>query len=119
MRMTAKRLSGTEHATHRANGGGCRHPHVRPMKEPEFVPSIFTDDQIKRLVNFSGRKFFERRLHLMILICSHTGARISEVTGLKVTDVDMDNLLLTLNGKGRNNERFPSLLNVRKSLCTI
>jgi len=42
-------------------GGGCRHPHVKPMKEPEFVPSVFTDDQIKKLVRFSGRRFFERR----------------------------------------------------------
>ncbi len=97
-------------------GGGCRHPHVKPMKEPEFVPSIFTDDQIKRLVNFSGRKFFERRLHLMILILLDTGARVSEVTGMKVTDVDMDNLLLTLTGKGRKQRKVPFSLELRKVL---
>lgn len=40
-------------------GGGCHHPHVKPMKEPEFVPTVFTDDQIKKLVRFSGLRFFE------------------------------------------------------------
>ena len=80
-------------------GGGRRHPHLNPMKEPEFVPSVFTDDQIKKLVRFNGRRFFERRLHLLTLILLDTGCRISEATGLKVTDVDMDNLLLTLTGQ--------------------
>jgi integrase/recombinase XerD len=97
-------------------GGGCLHPHVRPMKEPEFVPSVFTEEQIKRLVNFNGRKFFERRLHLLILILLDTGARVSEVTGLKVSDVDMDNLLLTLSGKGRKQRRVPFSLELRKIL---
>ena len=97
-------------------GGGCRHPHVKPMKEPEFVPTVFTDEQVKKLINFSGRKFFERRLHLMILILLDTGARISEVTGLKVADVDMDNLLLTLTGKGRKQRKVPFSLELRKVL---
>ena len=97
-------------------GGGCQHPHVRPMREPEFVPVVFTDDQVKRLVNFSGRKFFERRLHLMILILLDTGARISEVTGLKVSDVDMDNLLLTLSGKGRKQRKVPFSPELRRVL---
>src|ERR1035438_6978003 len=86
------------------------------MREPEFVPVVFTDDQVKRLVNFSGRKFFERRLHLMILILLDTGARISEVTGLRVVDVDMDNLLLTLTGKGRKQRKVPFSLELRKVL---
>src|ERR1035441_4609224 len=97
-------------------GGGCQHPHVRPMREPEFVPVVFTDDQVKRLVNFSGRKFFERRLHLIILILLDTGARISEVTGLKVSDVEMDNLLMTLSGTGRKQRKVPFSPELRRVL---
>jgi len=97
-------------------GGGCRHPHVKPMKEPEFVPTVFTDDQIKKLVRFSGRRFFERRLHLLILILLDTGCRISEATGLRVADVDMDNLLLTLTGKGRKQRKVPFSFELRKAL---
>lgn len=53
-------------------GGGCRHPHIKPMKEPELVPSVFAYDQVKKLLNFRARKFFERRLHLLILILLDT-----------------------------------------------
>jgi len=80
------------------------------------VPSVFTDDQIKKLVRFSGRRFFERRLHLIILILLDTGCRISEAIGLKVTDVDMDNLLLTLTGKGRKQRKVPFSFELRKAL---
>ena len=97
-------------------GGGCRHPHVKPMKEPEFVPSVFTNDQVKQLVNFRARRFFERRLHLLILVLLDTGCRITEATGLKVSDVDMDNLLLTLTGKGRKQRKVPFSLELRKAL---
>jgi integrase len=47
-------------------------------------------------VNFKARRFFERLLHLLILILLDTGCRIAEATGLKVSDVDMDNLLWVL-----------------------
>lgn len=97
-------------------GGGCRHPHVKPMKEPEFVPSVFTDEQLKKFVNFRARRFFERRLHLLILILLDTGCRVREATGLKVTDVDLDNLLLTLAGKGRKQRKVPFSLELRKVL---
>jgi integrase/recombinase XerD len=97
-------------------GGGCRHPHIKPIKEPEFVPSVFTDDQIKKLVRFSGRRFFERRLHLLILILLDTGCRVSEATTIRVADVDLDNLLLTLTGKGRKQRKVPCSLELRKSL---
>jgi Phage integrase family len=86
------------------------------MKEPEFVPSVFTDDQIKKLVRFSGRRFFERRLHLLILILLDTGCRVSEGTRIRVADVDLDNLLLTLTGKGRKQRKVPCSLELRKSL---
>jgi hypothetical protein len=62
-------LTCTGVATHRASGAAVADiPHVKSMREPEFIPSVFTEDQIRRLVTFSGRKFYERRLHLMILV---------------------------------------------------
>lgn len=86
------------------------------MKEPQFIPETFTDDQVRQLVKFRPYKFYERRLHLLVLILLDTGARISEVTGLKVTDIDMDNLLLTLFGKGRKQRRVPFSPELRKAL---
>ena len=42
-----------------------------------------------------------------MLILLDTGARISEVLGLRVGDVDFDSLLLTLTGKGRKQRKVP------------
>jgi integrase/recombinase XerD len=86
------------------------------MKEPQFIPPTFTDEQVKRLVGFCPKKLFERRLHLTILILLDTGARISEVTGLQVHDIDLDNLLLTLNGKGRKQRKVPFSVELRRAL---
>lgn len=97
-------------------GGGCRHPRIRQMKEPEFVPQLFTDDQIKKLVRWQPRGERDRRLHLLVLLLLDTGARISELLSLKVTDVDLDNLLLTLTGKGRKQRRVPCSLELRRTL---
>lgn len=48
--------------------------------------SFFTDDQIKKLVRFSGCGFFERQLHLLIFILLDTGCRIREATGPRVVE---------------------------------
>jgi integrase/recombinase XerD len=76
-------------------GGGCRHPRIKPMKEPEFLPTTFTEEQVKRLVGWRPRGSYDRRLHLLVLLLLDTGARISELLCLKVGDIDFDNLLLT------------------------
>ena len=99
-------------------GSGCRHPKIRQMKEPEFVPVLFSDDQIQRLVRWKPRGERDRRLHLLVLLLLDTGARISELLSLKVADVDLTNLLLTLTGKGRKQRKVPFSLELRRILFT-
>jgi integrase/recombinase XerD len=90
--------------------------HIKQMKEPTFVPPTFTAEEIKRLLGWRPSGFYDRRLHLMVLVLLDTGARISEVLGLHVSDVDLDDLLLTLSGKGRKQRRTPCSLELRKTL---
>lgn len=97
-------------------GGGCHHPRIKPMREPEFVPVVFTDDQVTSLVNWRPRGFRDRRLHLLVLLLLDTGARISEVLSLRVADIDFENFLLTLTGKGRKQRRVPFSLELRRTL---
>ena len=63
-----------------------------------------------------AKDFFGRRLHLLALLLLDTGARISEALGLRVTDVDLDNMLLMLNGKGRKQRLLPFSFALRKAL---
>src|SRR4029077_9045773 len=97
-------------------GAGCTHPHIRPLKEPQFVPVIFDVEQVGKLIVFSGRRFFERRLHLLCCTLFDTGARISEVTSLRIENIDLDNLLLKLDGKGRKQRVVPFSLELRRVL---
>jgi integrase/recombinase XerD len=92
-------------------------PHkVRKLKEPEQIMQTFSVEQVSSLVSFKPRTDFERRLHLLILILLDTGARISEVLGLQIEDIDLDNMLLTLHGKGRKDRKVPFSHQLRKAL---
>ena len=55
-------------------------------------------------------------MHLLVLTLLDTGCRISEALGLRVADCDLDNLLLTLNGKGQKQRKVPISFELRKAL---
>ena len=82
-------------------GPGCPHLRVPKIKEPELVLPTFTASQIKSIVRWKPRRKAQRRLHLLVLILLDTGCRISEALTLKVREMDLDNMLVTLDGKGR------------------
>jgi integrase/recombinase XerD len=89
---------------------------IRPLKTPELVLPTFTASQISLLVNWRPQNFYERRLHLLVLVLLDTGCRISEALTLHVRDVDLDNLLVTLDGKGRKQRVVPFSFELRKNL---
>ena len=62
----------------------------------------------------SGR--YDRRLHLLVLFLLDTGCRITEALGVRVRDIDFDNLLVTLDGKGRRQRLVPFSHELRRAL---
>jgi integrase/recombinase XerD len=97
-------------------GPGCPHLRVPKVKEPELVLPTFTASQITRLLKWKPRRKAQTRLHLLILLLLDTGCRISEALTLHVRDIDMDNLLVTLEGKGRKQRIVPFSFELRKVL---
>ena len=99
-------------------GGGCTHPHIHQLKEPKNILPTLTAAQIDLLVNWKPRhtNFYQRRLHLLALFLLDTGCRISEALTLHVSDVDMENLLITLDGKGQKQRIVPFSFALRKAL---
>lgn len=94
---------------------------IRPFKEPDSVLPVFTEQQFKRLIAWKPRSKYQRRLHLLILFLLDTGCRISEALGLRVSEIDLDNLLVKLDGKGRKQRIVPISLELRKAIvrfCT-
>jgi integrase/recombinase XerD len=86
------------------------------MKEPEFILPTFTTTQIKTLIGWKPKSFCDRRLYLLTLILLDSGCRISEALGLRVQDCDLENLLLTLTGKGAKQRKVPFSFELRKVL---
>ena len=49
----------------------------------------------------------EGRLHLAVLLILDTGLRVSEALNLRHTDIDADNLILKVFGKGQKERLVP------------
>lgn len=89
---------------------------VRQLKEPHLVLPTFTDVQIKRLVTWKPKGKCQRRLRLLTLFLLDTGCRISEALSLRVHEIDFENLLVTLDGKGRKQRVVPFSFELRKAM---
>jgi integrase/recombinase XerD len=94
----------------------CKHLRISPLKEPDLVLPTFTPSQVSRLVKWKPMSRVQKRLHLLMLILLDTGCRISEALSVRVSDLDFDNLLVTLDGKGRKQRVVPFSFELRRTL---
>jgi integrase/recombinase XerD len=99
-------------------GAGCIHPRIAPLKEPKDILPTLTEAQVRLIVDWrpSPGHFHDRRLHLLTLFLLDTGCRISEALALRVSDVDLENLLAALSGKGRKERIVPISFPLRRAL---
>jgi integrase/recombinase XerD len=86
---------------------------ISQLKEPQLVLPTLTPQQIRSLVTWKPRGFYRRRSHLLVLFLLDTGCRITEALTLHVHDVDLNNLLVTLDGKGRKQRVVPFSFELR------
>jgi integrase/recombinase XerD len=89
---------------------------IPQMKEPQMVLPTFTAAQVALLVSWKPRGFYQRRLHLLVLLLLDTGCRITEALTLHVSDIDFTNMLVLLDGKGRKQRLVPFSFELRKTL---
>jgi integrase/recombinase XerD len=87
------------------------------LKEEQPVLPTFTLPQVVLLTRHKPKTIYQRRLHVIVLTLLDTGCRIDEVLSLRTADVDMDNLLLTVTGKGRKQRRIPFSFELRRVLA--
>jgi integrase/recombinase XerD len=97
-------------------GPGCQHLKVPKMKEEKLVLPTFSIEDIKKIIAWKPKSFYERRLYILMLALADTGTRIDELLSLMWTDVDLDNLLLTVHGKGSRDRKIPFSFELRKQL---
>ena len=80
-----------------------------------MLPTL-TDEQMTTLLAQRPKGFVACRLHAVIAFVLDTGVRIDEALTLRVSNVDYDNLLVTVFGKGRKERRIPFSFELRTVL---
>ena len=74
---------------------------MRLPSVPEDPPQVLTDAQLRALLKAcEGTDFVGRRDTAIVRVFIDTGARLAEMEGLKLDDVDLDAQTLTVTGKG-------------------
>lgn len=90
------------------------HLRVKLLPNPPRAFRTFSDADVKAILALKPRHPSYQRTWTLILCLMDTGLRIDEALGLQQRDVDFDNLMLKVLGKG-NKERFvPFSLEMRK-----
>ena len=86
------------------------------LKEEQKILPVFSSSQIALLLKFKPKSHIQRRLHTLVLLLLDTGLRIDEALSIKVEEIDFDNLLITVHGKGGKDRKIPISFELRKSL---
>ena len=75
--------------------------HMKEPKKTQRPPDVPDDDDVRRLLkSLGGKSFNDRRDLALFRFLFDTGARIGEVIGLEVDDVNEQRLIATVRGKG-------------------
>lgn len=91
-------------------------PRLKVLRTETNSLETFSDSDIRLILSFRPRTFYDFRLWTLIQCLIDTGCRIEEVLSIPENDVDMENCLLAVNGKGNKIRRVPFSLELRKAL---
>jgi integrase/recombinase XerD len=89
---------------------------IPKLKEEQRILSTFGEDQIRAILTFKPKGRNLIRAHMVACLLLDTGLRISEALGLRRPDIDFDNLVLKVYGKGSKERLIPMSLELRKIL---
>lgn len=90
------------------------------MKLPKFaqtLPKPLRVDQMEKLLDFPvGNKFNRIRFRVMLELLYATGMRVSELVNLKINQLDLNQGLVRVYGKGKNERLVPLNLKTKEAL---
>jgi integrase/recombinase XerD len=87
----------------------------KQQKIQKTLPT-FSPTQVARLVAWPARSKSQQRIKVLYCLILDTGLRASEALGLHTDDVDFDNLLIKVMGKGQKERLVPMSMELRKIL---
>lgn len=101
------------------NGHTPEHLKIKLIKTGQPVLKVFSDSHIKAILKFKPKGAYQHRLWAITCLLIDTGARISEILELRLSDVNYDNFLITIRGKGDKERIIPISVEMRKILYSF
>jgi integrase/recombinase XerD len=89
---------------------------IKLLKNPPKPIQTFTDKEIQRLAAFRPKGRIQIRTWVLAMMLLDCGLRIGEALTLERDNVDLDNLVLRVLGKGSKERLLPISLELRKHL---
>ena len=86
------------------------------LKLPEPAPTAVSDETVRRLVNFKPQGKGQWRTHTILSLLIDTGIRIEEALSCYLKNVDFEQSLVTIKGKGSKTRIIPFSYEMRKRL---
>ncbi|MEP7303930.1 MAG: tyrosine-type recombinase/integrase, partial [Acidobacteriota bacterium] len=86
------------------------------LKVEQRIVQTLTDPSMQALLSQKPKRFDQWRLHALVCLLLDAGLRIDEALTLRRVDLDFENLLVTVFGKGRKERRIPFSFELRKVL---
>ncbi len=80
---------------------------IKSPKLPKTLPNFLTEEEVDKLLDINLKTPYDYRNKAMLEILYATGLRISELCNLKITDVDMNNEIIRVYGKGKKERIIP------------
>lgn len=92
------------------------HLKMKQLKTEKTVTEDFSDEELQRFLNWKPKRFGQWRLYTLICLLIDTGVRIDEALTLQRSKIDMENMLITVYGKGSKERVVPFSVSLRKVL---
>jgi integrase/recombinase XerD len=96
--------------------GHCDQLKIKQLPQPKTVVKVFTEKHVQALIKFRPTGKYEWRLYALICLLIDTGARIDEILTCHLPNVDLDNLIVKVRGKGNKERLLPISVEMRKIL---
>ena len=89
---------------------------IPKLKEEQKILAIFTQEHIAKILRYRVKGVNAVRAWHACMVMLDSGLRISEVLGLTGKNVDFENLVIKVKGKGGKERLVPVSLELRKNL---
>jgi integrase/recombinase XerD len=92
---------------------------IPKLQTEKKILRTFTPEDVQRLLNHKTRSKSQSRIQHLAILLLDTGLRIAEALALRASDVDLDNHLIRVQGKGRKERLVPFSIGGRKVLYKL